>query len=265
MAIESINNNESVSEASLVSDAPIIKTKKQGNKDLAKTRLCSFGINGQCHYGAECIFAHSVTELRSAPDLKKTQICSEYMAGKCTNDQCTFAHGEEELRDRPNFKLKTCKWFSKGMCRNGAKCGFAHGGKELRGAPPPEPSPNKVIAPPPGLSLVEEEPQEPEKQEPPEKSYFHLMAARGAAPLEKQVECMSSAIAGLQAKLAQLEGMMMHTQVAQMQQSILELSQQCQVIEANVGSTKSRLNAKAAPFVPTCEWGSDDSTSVGSE
>lgn len=236
-------------------------TKRQGTKDLAKTRLCSFGP--ECKYGADCIFAHSVSELRAAPDLYKTKLCSNFMQGKCTDANCNFAHGEEELKELPNFKKKACKWFRKGTCRNGTKCGFAHGLQELRVEPRSDiASTSKTIAPPPGLSLDDEVPEMESKM--PDMEYFRFMAGRGAAPLEEQVKCMSTVLVGLQSKLAQLEGMMVQSQVAQMQQSIEELNQQCWDIQAGLG-VKSRLNGKAQPFVPCSEWGSDDSTSVGSD
>ena len=103
-----------------------------------------------------------------------------------------------------------------------------------------------------------------EEVESPEKSYFSFMAGRGAAPLDDQVKSMSCVLAGLQDKLTRLEGMMMQSQVSQMQQSIMELSEQCWHLQSSV-SAKSCLNAKAEPFVPCTDWGSDDSTSVGSD
>lgn len=242
-------------------------SKKQNGKDLTKTKLCAFGRTGSCRYGDDCIFAHTMAELRSAPNLTKTQLCSKYMEGKCTDTNCNFAHGEAELRDRPTFKKKQCSWFSQGKCRNGAKCGFAHGYQELRKDPEPPPGlEKKPIAPPPGLSLT----AEPESQTP-EKAFFKMMAGRRASPLELQVQAMTGAIVGLQAKLSQLESMMVESQVKQMQATILELTKQCNTLQAGLGKevdTKPRLNAKAAPFKPTkpsCEAGSDDSTSACSE
>jgi hypothetical protein len=234
--------------------------KKKSKKDLTKTRLCTYYTQrGSCQFGSECIFAHHASELRSAPNLAKTQICQKFIEGKCDDTECRFAHGEEELRERQSFKKKACTWFSKGLCRNGESCGFAHGSQELRAEPfADSPSVSAEIAPPPGLSLDEEEVESPEK------SYFSFMAGRGAAPLEDQVKSMSCVLAGLQDKLTRLEGMMMQSQVSQMQQSIMELSEQCWHLQSSV-SAKSCLNAKAVPFVPCTDWGSDDSTSIGSD
>lgn len=246
--------------------------KKQGTKDLAKTRLCSFAGTGLCRKGADCWFAHSLEELRAAPDLKKTQLCLKFKEGKCTNENCGFAHGEEELRELPNTKKKPCMWFRKGECRNGAKCGFAHGKEELRyspklapppGLPPPEHDPLDAPGrPPPGLPPPQH--SSPVKPGVPEEEMFRFMARRGAASMEKQVASMSLAIAALQVKLAQLEDSMLQSQVQEMQQTIADLTNQQFTLQAGLGM-KSRLNTKAEPFIPFAEYASDDSTSVGSD
>jgi len=272
--------------------------KKQGNKDLQKTRLCVYNLEGKCGYGSNCSFAHSSNEIRGVPNLAKTQLCTKFAEGKCSDENCTYAHGQEDLRDSPNFKKKICKWNQKGQCRNGAKCGFAHSSLEVRAAPAVEPPPGfeKVIAPPPGLEKIgpeEESTAAPSSSDVsleacvplPEAHLFHLAAARGAAPVKQQVAIMSSAIGALQAKLAALEDMVMQSQVTAMQQSIQQLSEQCWALEAGLSMAEpapvisiasytplSKLNSKAAPFVPFVpskafnELAEDDdgSTSVGS-
>jgi hypothetical protein len=270
--------------------------KQQGTKDLQKTRLCVYNLQGKCGLGSACAFAHSSSEVRSAPDLKKTQLCAKFAEGKCTDENCSFAHGEEELRTPPNFKRKLCKWNAKGLCRNGAKCGFAHDAKELRanaGAPLEPLVPKAPLRAPPGLedelaSTIATSSASPTDfasnamfaPQMPEEALFRMAAGRGAAPLQDQVTMMTSAIGALQAKLAQLEGMMVQTQVQQLQQDIQQLSGQCWALEAGLSMTeqaapamnptplKSRLNTKAAPFMPCAFVGdsvSDDSTSVGSD
>lgn len=269
--------------------------KKQSNKDLQKTRLCVYNLEGKCGYGANCTFAHTSAEIRGVPDLRKTQLCAKFQEGKCSDENCTFAHGEEELKDSPNLKKKICKWHAKGQCRNGNKCGFAHDVSELRVTPGVEPPPGfkpvaePHIGPPPGLELMKPEVDSADAstEAPSSKKstksnktavsldaqLFHFQAARGAAPLKDQVQLMSSAVGALQAKLAALEGMVVQTQVTQMQQSIQQLSEQCWALEAGIASagpqpeaSKSRLSAKATPFVPFGnDWVSDDSTSAGSD
>lgn len=289
--------------------AQVAKTEKKQNKDLQKTRLCTYFLEGKCGYGTSCTFAHSLLEVKDVPDLAKTQLCKKFAEGKCTNENCTYAHGEAELRDPPNFKKKMCKWFQKGKCRNGTDCGFAHDINELRSEAPPGFEPIGVhvpqaakakklekIAAPPGLTLmgdddastevpdsnlsyVETDVSDASASSIPEEHLFRLMAGAGSAPLQQQVQLMSSAIGGLQAKLSQLEDMMLQTQVNQMQQSIQQLTEQCWALEAGMGaapqhlpsttrtSLKSRLNVKAAPFKPGVinDSRSEDSTSVGSE
>jgi len=280
--------------------------KKQSNKDLQKTRLCVYNLEGKCGYGSNCTFAHTATEVKNVPDLKKTQLCVKFAEGQCTNKNCNYAHGEAELRDPPNFKKKFCKWHVKGLCRNGATCGFAHDVKELRDAPPgleplgypvPQalhPKALKKVPPPPGLTAMGAEndgdastdvPSSQAETEIsstaiPEEHLFRFMAGRGAAPLQHQVTMMTSAIGSLQAKLSQLEDMMLQNQVVQMQQQIEQLTEQCFALESGLNSSqqphgqtslrsqampfKPQLSAQAMPFKPKGVK-SADSTSVGSE
>jgi hypothetical protein len=272
--------------------------RKQATKDLQKTRLCVYHLQGKCGYGSNCSFAHEAAEVKNAPDLSKTQLCSKFAQGRCTDVNCKYAHGKAELKDAPNFKKKLCKWHAKGAghCRNGDSCGFVHDLVELRVEPPPgfeplgiEKSQAETIAPPPGLTKMSIEESDalmgaPSTQSQavsditsapmPEESLFRMMAARGSAPLQHQVATMSAAIVGLQAKLAQLEDVMLQNQVIQMQQTIEQLTQQCSVLEAGLAVAppaqqplRSRLRAQAAPFKPSSAFDakSDDSTSVGSE
>jgi hypothetical protein len=270
--------------------------KKQGSKDLQKTRLCVYNLQGKCGFGSACSFAHSSTEIRGVPDLRKTQLCPKFAEGKCSDENCSYAHGEEELRESPNLKKKMCKWALKGTCRNGAKCGFAHGISELQELKNMQPPPGfEKVPPPPGpppglekmgpeekdweVSSTEAPPSQASKTSGashPDAPFFHLAAARGAAPMKQQVKLMSSAVTALQAKLAMLEDMVLQQQVVQMQQQIQELNEQCWALESGLygeeampkETTKSRLSAKATPFVPCLpgnEVASSDSTSVGSD
>jgi hypothetical protein len=239
--------------------------KKQANKDLQKTKLCVYNLEGKCGLGSNCSFAHSATEIKNAPDLRKTQLCAKFAEGKCTNKHCNYAHGEAELKDPPNFKKKICKWFQKGNCRNGVTCGFAHDMEELRADAPPGFAPigdkappkrerTKKLAPPPGLSKMGIDECDASTDVPsthsqdesdhgsmgvpaiPEEHLFRLMAGRGSAPLQQQVALMSSAIGGLQAKLASLEDMMLQKQVAEMQQQIEQLTAQCWTLESGIAT-----------------------------
>lgn len=103
-----------------------------------KTKMCPHLVNGACTKGERCTYAHSTTELRDQPDLRKTKICQVFkMSGKCASgNDCNFAHGEQELRSTPDFyKTAPCQNWAKGNCVHGNKCRFAHGDKELRSAP----------------------------------------------------------------------------------------------------------------------------------
>lgn len=278
-----------------------MKKARDSTKWLHKTKLCVYSVQGTCRLGSKCSFAHSACEVQDAPDLHKTQLCTAFAAGNCSNENCSFAHGEEELRLSPNFKNKLCKWFEKGKCRNGADCGFAHGLEQLRGERPADRQ--NDIGPPPGLGLEAEE-----KACTQERLVLDLdtslLDTKTPASLEQQVEGMSATIVALQAKM---DEMVLRTQVGSMKQYLGQLSSHCAELEAAVNQTdfaaepqskmlqtplKTPLRSRAAPFQPSfamdikansfvpsydayhgyakfegCEsyWlGSDDSTSMGS-
>lgn len=67
----------------------------------AKTRLCAFYEHGACQRGKACTFAHGEAELRSAPDLSLTRLCSKMVTyGRCDRGaECKFAHSEFEIRE----------------------------------------------------------------------------------------------------------------------------------------------------------------------
>lgn len=103
------------------------------HKQLHKTKFCSYYLKGACHYGNDCVFAHTCAELQATPDLRKTRTCKAFAEGKCTDVNCSFAHGEHQLISTGLFhKMSLCKWNEKGRCRNGDQCRFAHGVGELR-------------------------------------------------------------------------------------------------------------------------------------
>jgi len=72
---------------------------------LRKTHLCVFHMEGRCHYGTQCLFAHDSGEVAATPDLTKTSICEKWRQGQCNNTgaTCYFAHGVHELRTTPEF------------------------------------------------------------------------------------------------------------------------------------------------------------------
>lgn len=107
--------------------------EKSLHQHLVKTKICSYFSKGACHYGDDCAFAHSTTELKNTPNLRKTRICKAFVEGRCYNKNCNFAHGERELVKTELFHKKSlCVWHEKGSCRNGYNCRFAHGVAELR-------------------------------------------------------------------------------------------------------------------------------------
>jgi len=232
--------------------ADLLKAK---NKDLQKTKLCVYFLQGSCGAGANCRFAHNASEIRSTPNLTKTQLCVKFMNGNCFNASCTYAHGEAELVKPPSFKKKMCAWYKDGRCRNGAKCGFAHSMAELdpgsiEAGPPPtslsqKPWGKKAFsddgdastAVPSSESLVESDISMTGRTGLPEENLFRMMASRGSAPLQHQVASMSAAVGELQAKLANVEDKdqaELQAQVKYMQNTIQHLSKQCQDMESRV-------------------------------
>eukprot|EP00927_Polykrikos_kofoidii_P041124 TRINITY_DN35040_c0_g1_i1.p1 TRINITY_DN35040_c0_g1~~TRINITY_DN35040_c0_g1_i1.p1 ORF type:complete len:376 (-),score=71.43 TRINITY_DN35040_c0_g1_i1:67-1194(-) len=117
---------------------------------LRKTNLCSLHLEGKCTYGEKCAFAHSWSELQTQPDLSKTRMCDAFLEGKCTDSECTFAHGQEDMRFLTFFKTALCIWDQKGKCRNGDACRFAHGSNDLREAAPLSVDPRSDAADPIG-------------------------------------------------------------------------------------------------------------------
>jgi len=102
-----------------------------------KTKICPHFIEGNCRRGDACNYAHSQTELKGVPNLKKTRICQLYQIGKCNmGNLCSFAHGDQELRSTPEFfKTSLCHAYLKGSCKAGESCRYAHGDSELRSGP----------------------------------------------------------------------------------------------------------------------------------
>jgi len=114
-----------------------IESEKKGplklQKQLHRTRLCTYFLRGDCPYGARCAYAHTSTEIESAPDFRKTRLCKAFQEGECKNPKCDFAHGLVELRSTQTFYKKApCMWYAKGCCRNGKSCRFAHGQDDIR-------------------------------------------------------------------------------------------------------------------------------------
>mmetsp|Transcript_10750 Transcript_10750/g.24540 ORF Transcript_10750/g.24540 Transcript_10750/m.24540 type:complete len:290 (-) Transcript_10750:157-1026(-) len=76
---------------------------------LRNTALCRYAAKGKCRYGSQCMFAHSVEQLNTLPDLAKTSLCKAWAAGHCplSSKECQYAHGRGELRRTPAFQRKS--------------------------------------------------------------------------------------------------------------------------------------------------------------
>jgi hypothetical protein len=229
-------------------DIPADGPEKKKNKDLQKTKLCIYHTQGLCTLGENCKFAHNVSEMREAPNLTKTQLCKAFMNGYCRNQNCNYAHGEAELVSPPNFKKKLCHWHAKGKCRNGHKCGFAHSISELaEGVNVPDMLKSmgyereadwdaSTVAPSSRHDTDLSTFSGASRGSMPDESLHRMIARRGAAPLHDQVTSMGTAIADLQAKLAQVESgvglsqsdaLTMHGTIEQLSQQYGDVQVKC--------------------------------------
>ncbi|EEA05313.1 zinc finger, CCCH type domain-containing protein [Cryptosporidium muris RN66] len=104
-------------------------------RQLYKTKMCLFLLEGKCSKGNFCSFAHSQEQLRPLPNLKFTKLCELISLGqKCTDINCAYAHNREDLRitNEQLYKVRLCNFNKKNKCLNGIYCRFAHGSSELR-------------------------------------------------------------------------------------------------------------------------------------
>ncbi|KAL8438783.1 hypothetical protein Efla_004626 [Eimeria flavescens] len=104
-----------------------------------KTRVCPRLAMGVCHLGNKCNFAHSLEELRPAPNLDRTKLCPSvlYPGTACPaalrGDSCRFAHSKAEIRHTSNmFKTNMCLKWIRGKCKKELQCNHAHGHQELK-------------------------------------------------------------------------------------------------------------------------------------
>ncbi|CRG93942.1 zinc finger protein, putative [Plasmodium gallinaceum] len=101
-----------------------------------KTKLCPLHMENRCKEGNNCDYAHSIEDLRSIPDLKRTKLCYKLLKGeKCFNKKCNYAHNQDELKSAQNlfaYKSSMCKFVANNTCLNGSTCRFAHSIDELR-------------------------------------------------------------------------------------------------------------------------------------
>lgn len=104
------------------------------SQQFYKTRMCPFFERGHCRKDSECTYAHSKSELKTAPDLYKTKLCDEWQNGTCVAEgNCRFAHGRQELRFTSQvYKTRICHFWLTGECSKGRLCRHAHGREELR-------------------------------------------------------------------------------------------------------------------------------------
>lgn len=156
VAALTVANGRTPKSKSLITDAPspgsstkekLHKSSKSENavaNQLTKTKMCCFFERGKCA-SQNCRYAHSVDELRSAPNLQKTKLCRAFLAGGCNDENCFYAHGEIDLRVTEGiYKTQICNFFERGYCKKGDRCNHAHGVNDLR---PLTPSANSNSTP----------------------------------------------------------------------------------------------------------------------
>eukprot|EP01053_Blabericola_migrator_P013457 Blabericola_migrator_1__13456@NODE_96_length_14432_cov_203_974173_g86_i0_p3_GENE_NODE_96_length_14432_cov_203_974173_g86_i0NODE_96_length_14432_cov_203_974173_g86_i0_p3_ORF_typecomplete_len479_score86_22zfCCCH/PF00642_24/0_014zfCCCH/PF00642_24/1_5zfCCCH/PF00642_24/3e07zfCCCH_3/PF15663_5/4_3e06zfCCCH_3/PF15663_5/0_00097zfCCCH_4/PF18044_1/0_00091zfCCCH_4/PF18044_1/2_6e03zfCCCH_4/PF18044_1/0_00013zf_CCCH_4/PF18345_1/0_011zf_CCCH_4/PF18345_1/18zf_CCCH_4/PF18345_1/0_00089Torus/PF16131_5/1_1e04Torus/P len=148
-------NSNGPSTLTLSSPTALLSSAPEWQSQFYRTKLCPFYVKdipepnatqwgsnvgwagGECVNGDHCRFAHSTSELRPLPDLRKTKLCSSYTKKvPCKNTKCPFAHSPKELRTSSSifYKVTLCNFYKNGKCWNGSNCRFAHGNEELRNA-----------------------------------------------------------------------------------------------------------------------------------
>lgn len=223
---------------------------------LRKTKFCMFYLQGSCHYGERCTFAHNISEMQSAPDLQKTKICQAASGGACGDRACPFAHSEQELRAPLMFhKRSLCIWFDQGKCRNGESCRFAHGFEDLQPRQAPAPIQGKYRhkgggpggRPPPGL-----------EEELPRPAGADTSAEKAAAPcgavtldLDKCIEGDSES-AALQVSIAQMERHVasLTAQFTRLEKKVFKEQNLAAPTPFNKPNGTTALSSGATPFTP---------------
>eukprot|EP00928_Gymnodinium_smaydae_P083673 TRINITY_DN66901_c0_g1_i1.p1 TRINITY_DN66901_c0_g1~~TRINITY_DN66901_c0_g1_i1.p1 ORF type:complete len:213 (+),score=28.26 TRINITY_DN66901_c0_g1_i1:58-639(+) len=93
------------------------------DRQMQKTKLCTFHAKGKCAFGSECTYAHSPDQVRGMPNLSKTKLCTKWRRNSCYNKNCKYAHGFEELRNTPMlYKTSMCTAAMTGSCTLGNLC-----------------------------------------------------------------------------------------------------------------------------------------------
>jgi len=130
-------SKENMSPQSSVKDKTPKSLDNAVTVQLEKTKMCAFFERGKCA-SSHCRYAHSLTELRIAPNLQKTKLCRAFLSPSgCTNPNCGFAHGEGDLRVTDGiYKTQMCNFFERGYCKKGDRCNHAHGHNDLRSMTP---------------------------------------------------------------------------------------------------------------------------------
>jgi len=74
--------------------------------------------------------------------LERTRMCKFFARGRCTRESCTFAHSRQQLRSQPDlYRTQIClDMINRGQCRVGERCKFAHSLQEIRAPGPSKPS-----------------------------------------------------------------------------------------------------------------------------
>lgn len=96
------SRNRRLSDVSMQPRALDQKPQSKDTIGFENTVLCAFYAKGLCTRGAECTFAHDLSQVRAKPDLTRTSLCRQFIKkGFCKNgDECKYAHGKSQLRGK---------------------------------------------------------------------------------------------------------------------------------------------------------------------
>ena len=99
---------------------------------MQATEVCKQFLAGKCSRST-CKFLHDATangkDSNQKAKKKKQSVCRDFLRGACQyGPKCKFSHSEDKVAK--DLSLKVCHLFKKGMCRFGNKCLYGHVQKE---------------------------------------------------------------------------------------------------------------------------------------
>lgn len=104
--------------------APVLAAVRSGGHGSHTARGECFDFTmGKCRRGAACKFGHKVDSLNVPMAVPGSNVCIDFLNGRCARPNCRFDH---ELPGAAPNANGVCFDFQEGRCRRGASCKFEH-------------------------------------------------------------------------------------------------------------------------------------------